>query len=325
MKPQNYRVLDQVVVRAFLAVRKNFTASTPRLRLSWSNWSFGTEPLHVSLARLRRYGVGYIELHGNLYGPDLGYKARDVVAALEANDIRVSGVCAMLGPDQCVSSDRPHVRQRAIDYLRRQADFCKDVGGSYLLFGAGAVGLPATRDERELGRAAETIRVVGEYFAEVGVRGTIEPIRQEEVTQIHTLADCVRLLDLIDHPGVKHISGDAYHMLSGEQHVGKAILEYGSRMNNLGLADTNRRGLGQGLLDVDIIEMALYAVGYNVGENYATAEPLAAGASAYSSLHGEPEPAVMDDLVSITASTFHQREAEILNVSDEELCRAYDL
>ncbi|MDO8686498.1 MAG: hypothetical protein Q7J78_07505 [Clostridiales bacterium] len=40
----------------------------------WSNWGFGIETLEESEERLERAGIRYIELHGNHYGVDLGYK-----------------------------------------------------------------------------------------------------------------------------------------------------------------------------------------------------------------------------------------------------------
>ena len=60
---------------AFLKLKKEQPEKLKkRLNLSWSNWGFGLETLAESGARLQKAGIGYIELHGNHYGPDLGYK-----------------------------------------------------------------------------------------------------------------------------------------------------------------------------------------------------------------------------------------------------------
>lgn len=325
MRPQSFRRADQDVVREFLKARRAADGPGPRLKLSWSNWGFGSEPLAEGAARLARNNVRHIELHGNLYGPDLGYRAPQVLALLADHGLRVSGVCGMVTPDQEFASIKPHVRQRAIDYFRRQIDFCREVGGSYLLFGAGAVGRPVRYDDNELRRAADTIRIIADHFAESGIRGAIEPIRPEETSVCHTFADAVRLLDMVDHPGVMHINGDLYHMLSGEEHIGRIILKYASRMVNLHLADTNRRALGRGLLDVDIVLMALYAAGYNRGDNYCSAEPLGPGANPYAAMNGRTDAKLLDDLVATTARTFYEREEELLNVDDDEISAAYQL
>lgn len=325
MKPQHFRELDQVVVRRFLNARQHFGESEPRLKFGWSNWGFGTEPIENSAARLERHGMRWIELHGNLYGPDLGYRPAAVKEVLAEHGLNVSGICGMVTPEQEFASASPIVRQRAIDYFRRQIEFCREVGGTYVLFGAGAVGRPVAYDANELERAAETIRVVAEDFERNGIQGAIEPVRPEEVSVCHTFQDAISLIKLIGHPGVSHIAGDVYHMVSGEGHVGEALLEYGDQVVNLHLADTNRRALGSGLLDLDIVLMALYATGYNQGDHFCTAEPLGAGANPYEMMYGKPDAAEVDDLVGTSARCFFEREQEILAASDEDISSMYGL
>jgi sugar phosphate isomerase/epimerase len=325
MKPQRFRERDREVVRRFLDVRRSFGKDEPRLKLGWSNWGFGTEKLEDSVARLERHGVRWIELHGNLHGPDLGYRADEVGRILADHGLAVSGICGMVTREQEFASQSAIVRQRAIDYFRRQIDFCREVGGTYVLFGPGAVGRPIAYDATEFERAAETIRIVAEDFARNSIRGLIEPVRPEEVSVCHTFGDAVRLIELIDHPGVSLINGDLYHMVSGEGHIGSAILEHADSLANLHLADTNRRALGSGLLDLDIVLMALYAVRYQHGYRFCTAEPLGAGANPYDMMFGTPDPAALDDLVGSTARCFFEREEEILAASGEELASLYGL
>lgn len=325
MKPQNHRRKDLEVIQRYIDTRRMQEGEPDRLKLSWSNWGFGPERLEVSASRLARNGIRFIELHGNRYGPDLGYRTRETLSILGDHGITVSGICGMITPEQEVASNRPDVRQRAIDYFRRQIDFCREVGGSYVLFGIGAIGRTQKYDDNEFNRSAETIRILGDYFVENGIRGAIEPIRPEEVSLCHTFAEVKRLIDRIDHPGVRHINGDLYHMLAGEEHIGATILEYGSMMINLHLADTNRRALGAGLLDLDIVLMALHAVGYNKGLNYCTAEPLGAGGNPYRAMFEEPDPAALDELVALTATTFYEREAEVLGAPDVDLYAAAGL
>jgi sugar phosphate isomerase/epimerase len=325
VKPQAFRERDRDVVRRFLDVRGTFEDDEPRLKFAWSNWGFGTEKLERSAARLDRHGVRWIELHGNLYGPDLGYRADEVRKVLADYGIAVAGICGMVTPEQEFASSSPIVRQRAIDYFRRQIEFCREIGGTYVLFGAGAVGRPVPYDANELERAAETMRIVAEDFERAGIRGAVEPIRPEEVSVCHTLSDARRLIELINRPGVSHIAADLYHMLSGEEHIGLALLEHDDLVVNVHVADTNRRALGSGLLDLDIVMMALYAIGYQRDDRFCTAEPLGPGADPYDMMFGSPDPAILDDLVGSTARCFHEREEEILAASDEELAALYGL
>lgn len=325
MRPQPFRLHDQRVVKAFVEARRTHAVDEPRLKFAWSNWGFGAEALPDTAARLQKHGVEYIELHGNLYSPDMGYRPDETLKTLGDHGISVSGVCGMVTPQQEFAHLHPHVRQRAVEYFRRQVEFTAAVGGTYLLFGAGSVGRPTAFDSHEVQRAADTIKLVADDFAAAGIRGAVEPIRPEECSIVHTFDEAIDLLGRIDHPAIAHINGDLYHMLSGELHVGATLLDHGHRMINLHLADTNRRALGRGLLDLDVVLMALYAIGYQRGENFASAEPLGAGGNPYTAMNLPPQPDRLDELVEVTVSTWREREEEILSASDEELFSLYQI
>ena len=321
MKLQNFQKNDNEVIRRFLDFRADNAKTESRLKLSWSNWGFGVEPLEVSAARLEKHNVHYIELHGNRYGPDLGYRTRETKRILEDRGIAVAGICGMVSPEAELSSNKPHVTQRSIDYFRRNIDMCAELGGTYVLFTPGAVGRPEKYDDMEFLRASQAIRILGDHFQQAGVRCGIEPVRAAEVSFCHTFREAKALIDAVDHPGVQHIAGDLYHMLVGEEHIGSTLLKYGDILCNLHMADTNRGALGTGSLDLDLVLMALYAVGYHERECFCTPEPLGPGGDPYPAMWGDPDPEVLDELVARTANYFYEREAEILNASDAELLR----
>jgi sugar phosphate isomerase/epimerase len=282
----------------------------PPLRLSWSNWSFGQEPLHVSLARLAANGIEYIELHGNRYGADLGYDAAAVRDLLASRNMRVSGVCGIFSDDNDLSSNRGHVRQRAIDYIRRNLELGHDVGAEYMLVVPGAVGRPRPIDPYERDRSVETLRLVADDFTQAGVKGAVEPIRSAEVSFCHTLADAAAYIEAVGHPGVQHINADLYHMVSEESNPYEALVAYGDQIINLHLADTNRRALGAGILDVDLVIQALHCTHY-ARRGYCTGEPLGPGGDPYPALYGHPPASELDALVSDTAQTLRARELAV--------------
>ena len=285
-----------------------------RLKLSWSNWGFGREPLAESAARLEKNGVAYIELHGNHYGPDLGYKVDETLKILAGQGIRVSGVCGMFSADSDMASNRAVCRQAAIDYLKREVPFTRDVGGNYLLVVPGAVGRPKAYDDVEFERSAETLAECAGLFTQCGVKAAIEPIRSAEGSLVHTVADAKRYLSAVQHPGVAHINGDVYHMQSEERHIGEAILDAGDHLANLHFADSNRCALGEGFLDVCTVIRALYVIGYNQGDRFVTFEPLGPGGDPYPAMHGKPDKLKLDALVS--TSTRYFRECEELVLAD---------
>jgi D-psicose/D-tagatose/L-ribulose 3-epimerase len=284
-----------------------------RLKLSWSNWGFGREPLAESAARLEKSKVPYIELNGNHYGPDLGYKVDETLRILGNYGLKVSGVCGMFSADNDLACNRAVCRQAALDYLDREVPFTRAVGGSYLLVVPGAVGRPKAYDNVEFERSAETLGLRGDLFVKHGVKAAIEPIRSAETSLVHTVADARRYLAQVNHPGVGHINGDVYHMQSEERHIGDAILDAGDQLANLHFADSNRSALGEGSLDVCTIIRALYVIGYNEGDRFVTFEPLGPGGDPYPAMHGKPDKPKLDVLVETSIRYFRDCEEMVLS------------
>ena len=306
---QAFEKTNATIRQAFLQAKKsNPGAFSDRLNLSWSNWGFGIEPLATSAARLAKAGITYIELHGNHYGSDLGYRPAETLKVLEGSGVRVAGICGMYSPDSELSSPRGVVRQRALDYIRRTLEFAREVKASYLLVVPGAVGRPGKLDDQEFHRAVETLRLVADEFTRANVRGAVEPIRAAEVSLCHTFDDAEAFIKAVNHPGIQHINGDLYHMLSQESHIAERIWKSPERLINLHMADTNRRALVEGMLDLDTILMALYLIRYNRAGCYCTPEPLGPGGDPYPAMFGQTDPAVLDTLVNTTAHTFRERE-----------------
>lgn len=306
-----------------LAIRERYLAAKQQdparfqapLNLSWSNWGFGMESLETSLARLAKQGIRYIELHGNCYGPDLGYDHIAVRKLLDDHGMAVSGICGMFSPDNELASNRPIVRQRAIDYIRRNLDLGHALGAKYFLIVPAAVGRPKAIDGMEFERSVETLARVVDAFVASGIRGAIEPIRSAEVSIVHTFAEAERYIGALGAAGVQHINGDVYHMLTEESHVAQTLVDSGARLTNLHLADTNRCALGDGSLDLDTIIMALYLIGYNNPWCFATPEPLGPGGDPYPAMFGRPDPALLDGLVRKTAETWRQREQVVRSLA----------
>ena len=298
--------------------RRAFKTASARLNLSWSNWGFGREPLRQSLARLQKAGIGFVELHGNRYAPDLGYDAAETASLLDGFGIRAAGICGMFGHENDLSSTSAVSRQNAMDYIRRQLDLAAALGCTYLLVVPGECGRTRPYDAYDFERSADTLRRVGDAFVASGVRAAIEPIRADEVSFCHTFADAVRYIEAVGHPGVQHINGDLYHMLHHEDDPATTILTHGKRMVNLHMADTNRGALGTGVYDLDAIIAALYAVGYNNADCFCTCEPLGPGGDVYRAMHGVTPPEQLDTLVTATARYWRQREDQVRSMAADK-------
>lgn len=305
--PQGFQAKNAAVLERFLSRPLTNT----HLEMSWSNWGFGQEPLESSAARLQANGIRWIELHGNHYGSDLGYRPSETLRILGDHGIRVGGICGMFSADNDLASNRGTVRQAAIDYLKRTLDFCAEVGGSYILVVPAAVGRPNKIDDAEIERSLGALSLVADRFVDLGIKGAIEPIRSAETSIVHTIAEAKRYITALDHPGVRHINGDIYHMQAEEAHIGEAILDAGEMLLNLHLADSNRCALGEGSIDLDTLLMALYTIGFARPGHYATPEPLGPGGDPYPAMHGKPDSESLDRLVATTVRTWREREAVV--------------
>ena len=313
MIPQNFERKTERIRRDFEALKAREPGRFKhRLTLSWSNWGFGRETLDASAARLERAGIRWIELHGNHYGPDLGYRPAETLRVLADHGIRPAGICGMFSPDNDLSAVAAVKRQAAIDYIRRELAFAQAVGAGYLLVCPAAVGRPEAADASEFDRSVETARLVAPDFAAAGIKGAVEPIRAAETSLCHTVADARAYIEAVGHPGIAHINGDVYHMQVGESHIGEAILEAGPALTNLHAADSNRCALGDGSLDLDTVIRALYLLGYNRPGCYATPEPLGPGGDPYPAMHGRPDAGALEALVQKTARYFREREEALL-------------
>lgn len=315
MKYQRFEKINHTIREAFLAWKRQNGVPTERLKFSWSNWGFGLESFDTSCTRLEKAEIHYIELPGNHHGPDLGYKPAEVLKIMEDHGIKVSGICGMFSADNDLSSNRPVKRQAAIDYIKRESEFTAAVGGKYMLICPAAVGRPGKYDDSEIDRSIDSLSRVADVFTEYKIRGAIEPIRAAETSIIHTFAEAKDYISRLNHPGVQHINGDAYHMLVGESHIAKTIWDAGSMLTNLHMADTNRCALGDGSLDIDSIIMALYLIGFHKDENcFVTPEPLGPGGDPYPAQHSKTAPEILDKLVFDSVTYFREREEEVLSL-----------
>ena len=313
MSKQHFEEKNEKIQERFNGLKKSKPESLKqRLNVSWSNWGFGLESLADSAKRLEKAGMSFIELHGNHYGPDLGYEPKETLKILGDYGIKVGGVCGMFSADNDLSSNRPGQRQAAISYLQREVPFTQAVGGTYILVVPAAVGRPGAYDAMEFDRSVECLRSVADLFVKHHVKAAIEPIRSAETSLTHTVADAKRYIAAVNHPGVAHINGDVYHMQSEESHIGEALLEAGGALTNLHFADSNRCALGEGALDVDTIIRALYILGYNSAGKYVTFEPLGPGGDPYPAMYGKPVPAKVDALVLDSVRYFREREEAVL-------------
>ena len=309
MSQQIYEEKSGRIRERFLeAKKKDPQAFERKMDLSWSIWMFGTESFEESLARLSRNGLRFVELKGDHQTKESGLPPKGILRALEGFGMEVSGTCGMFGTENDLSSPSAYSRQNAVDYIRRELAVLEETGGRYLIVVPSAVGRPEAVDPYERIRSAGSLARCAGDFARSGILAALEPIRSAEVSLVNSIDDALSFLGSVGSESIAHINADTYHMSLEEPHIGEAILKAGDRLANLHLADTNRDGLGRGMLDLDTVIMAAYLIGMNREGRFLTPEPLGPVTDPYQLSNMPCDTAVMDALVSDTVSYFRQRE-----------------
>lgn len=318
MKLQRYEIINKKIKEDFDELKQMHPERFKRrIDVSFSVPSFGLEPIEDSIERLRKIGYQYVELPGNYGGPDIGNhtKINEINSLLKAWNMKCSGVCPFTLPGMAFTERDGFGKQKALDYLRGNVEFSRLMGGSYYLITPGPVGVAAA-SPGDYERSVAFLKAHAHIFEENNVRCAIEIVHRGAVPFCHNIEETRKYIEDVSHPYVQYIYGDMKHLLAGEAHLGKAILDCGSQMICLHLRDTCNGGvIGTGMMDLDTVIRALYLIGFNREGCFAVGEPTA---SAYLKDGGfdpfisYPEH-VKKEIAQATLVYFREREEEVLN------------
>lgn len=82
------------------------------------------EDFKTSIERVARYGYDAIEL----YGEPEEYDTAQVRAMCTDHGIKVSSICSLYTEERDLASPEPKVRNQAVNYVKKVADFASEVG-----------------------------------------------------------------------------------------------------------------------------------------------------------------------------------------------------
>ncbi len=208
---------------------------------------------------------------------DLGYRGvelslRDsgaldrggIVAALERTGMRAFSIATGLscGLDGfCLLSEHAERRDRAVERMRVHIDFARELGCPVIIGGIRGRILATGerfREAAEAGKAA--IGRCLEHAGRAGVSMLLEPINRYESSLINSLAEGIHLIQELGASGVKLLA-DTYHMNIEEPSIEASILEAGSLLGYLHVADSNRLAPGWGHIDFGSVLRTLRKIG----------------------------------------------------------------
>jgi sugar phosphate isomerase/epimerase len=242
------------------------------MKYSISNWIYGDEPLRTTFQRLKRYGYDGIELKGEPqeYDPE---EVNQLCREFDLKVLSIAGIYPWPTEERDLANPDPHVRDRAVNYLKECVDLASAVGAPLIIVVPSAVAKTApvgrfdTEDgwveaaEQEWAYAVGSVRKAAVYAEEKGVLLAIEPINRYETFLVNNVDQGLRFVSEVGSRVVRlHL--DTFHMNIEEREPAEAIRQAGGLLVNVHIADSNRQAVGYGHTDFKAIMRALKDIGY---------------------------------------------------------------
>jgi sugar phosphate isomerase/epimerase len=225
-------------------------------------WIYGDAPLERTLARIAAAGYDGVEIPGE---PD-AFDPRNVRRALANAGLAPVGLtasCAVPATRRDLAHPDPAVRADAAGYLTACLRFAAEIGApltQMLPSGETRLAPIATRAE-EWAWSVAGMQGAAREAERLEVKISIEPLNRYEAYLVTNVDEALAYVDTVDSPWVG-MTLDLFHAHLEEPDIRQAILKAAPRLLHVHVADTNRRGLGHGHLDVAACAHALDTIGY---------------------------------------------------------------
>jgi sugar phosphate isomerase/epimerase len=221
-------------------------------------WIFG-EPPATAFPKAAALGFDAVELF--TAGPDAAGALADLaqrhglaVAAVGTGAGKVLHGLTLTHPDAAV-------RARAAEFVRGMIDFGARLKAPAIIGSMQGPGTEGTERARMLDWLAEGLAPLARHAAGLGVPLILEPLNRYETRVLNRLGDAAALLESRGLSNVLLLA-DLFHMNIEEASIPEALRAAGRRVGHVHFADTNRRPVGLGHLDVPPIVDALREIGY---------------------------------------------------------------
>ena len=226
------------------------------------------DEFNTSCAEAKRLGFDAVELFAP--GPDF-ISHDEVHAALDEHDLVMAAVgtgAGMVIHQLSLSDSDETQRQAACEFVRSMIDFGAAFNAPAII---GSMQGRASCEEdiaEARYRLAESLQELGDHAAEYSIPLLFEPLNRYESNVSNTLASAVEIIKSQRSKNIK-ILADLFHMNIEEVDLARSIRGVGPYIGHVHFADTNRRPIGMGHLEVESIVEALKDIGYS---GYVSAE-----------------------------------------------------
>lgn len=231
------------------------------LNLSFQEGTLPGDDLNAKFDFMEKIGVTGFEPGGR----DLGGRVKEIKAALNGRDIRVSAICA--GFSGFILSTDPGVRRICRDSMEEIIIAAGELGSTGVIivpaFNSQLPVMPHTGETRDF--LCRQFDEMGDVARKNGTTVILEPLNRREAFYLRQVADAASICRDIGNPGVRCM-GDFWHMTSEEPSDAAAFLAAGEYLQHVHIASRKRRSMpGEDKETDDYTEgfKALKMLGYN--------------------------------------------------------------
>ena len=173
-------------------------------------------------------------------------------------------VCAP-APENNPASPDAAVRSAAVDWLKSRIDIAHALGSTVIggpNHSAFAYFTRQAPQDEEYQWSADVLRSVGDHAANAGLKLALEPLNRFECYLVNTVAQCRKLIDMVDHPAVAGMI-DTHHANIEEKSFADPIRAMTPYLAHVHTCENDRGTPGRGLVRWDEVFGALAEVGYD--------------------------------------------------------------
>jgi len=243
------------------------------LALGACTWIYGEGSLRATFGRITAAGCDSVELLGEPRRWNPLEVCREL-AQTGLTPVALTARCQVPQTRRDLAHPDASIRADALDYVLDCLKFAAEVGAPIVqMLPSGETRLAplGTRDQ-EWRWSVEGMRAAAREAGRLGIRIAIEPLNRYEAYLVTTMKEALAYIRDVGSPEVG-VTLDLFHANIEEPDIPAAIRAAGPRLWHVHVADTNRRGLGQGHLDLGPIVAALREVGYSAAAVLEIAPP----------------------------------------------------
>lgn len=228
------------------------------MHMSMHNW-MRSEPLEVTLARLKKYGYGSIEIKGE---PDQ-YDTSEVRAQLDHYGLTCWGAVTLTLGDRNLAAKDEAQRAATVQYMKDCITMVKELDGHEITIVPATVGkvVPDGTPEEEWQWVVDSLKDIRDHANAAGVVMALEPLNRFETYFTTRGAQSIELAKAVG-PDVG-VCLDAFHMNIEEVDMLQTIRDAGPMLRDFHIADNNRMACGMGSLDWPAIVATLKEINYD--------------------------------------------------------------